>query len=153
MAQTKCGFNDTPGGASGAVLLVTHGPTLNVNIGFDVNWVPRSKTMPIPGLAGINALVDTGASESCIDNLLATQLNLPTIDRRTIAGAGGKHIVNVYLAQIHVPSLNFTIYGPFAGVNLKAGGQVHSALIGRTFLQYFTMIYEGRTGNVILSSS
>jgi hypothetical protein len=28
----------------------------------------------------------------------------------------------------------------------------HYALIGRTFLQHFTMIYEGRMGTVMLSS-
>ena len=61
-------------------------------------------------------------------------------------------MANVYLAQVHVPSLNFTMYGAFAGVELAAGGQVHGALIGRTFLQHFTMIYEGRTGTVTLSN-
>jgi hypothetical protein len=96
-------------------------------------------------------LVDTGAGESCIDNLLAGQLNLPIVDRRPISGVHGAHIVNMYLAQIHVPSLAFTIYGAFAGVDLAAGGQVHKALIGRTFLQNFTMVYEGLTGSVKLS--
>lgn len=153
MAETKCGFNSVPGGASGALLLAIYGPTLVVNVGFDLKWTPDPKTPPIPGLAGIHALVDTGASESCIDNLLAAQLNLPVVDRRSIAGSSGKHTVSVYLAQIHVPALSFTIYGQFAGVDLKAGGQVHNALIGRTFLQNFTMVYEGRTGNVTISSS
>jgi hypothetical protein len=57
----------------------------------------------------------------------------------------------MYLAQIHVPSLLFTIHGAFAGVELAAGGQVHKALIGRTFLQNFTMVYEGTTGTVKIS--
>jgi len=60
--------------------------------------------------------------------------------------------VNVHLAQVHIPSLNSTIYGAFAGVDLVAGGQVQGALIGSTFLQRFTMVYEGRTGTVTLSS-
>lgn len=42
--------------------------------------------------------------------------------------------------------------GAFAGVDLKAGGQIHSALIGRTFLRHFKMIYDGRTGTVSLSN-
>jgi hypothetical protein len=75
-----------------------------------------------------------------------------TIDRRMIAGIAGSHHVNVYLAQVHVLALRYTIFGAFAGVDLKAGGQVHSALIGRTFLRAFTMIYEGRTGTVTLSN-
>lgn len=151
MTETKCGFIDGPKG-SGASLLAIYGPTLKVDIGFDSNYKPKPEIIPVSGIKNVDALVDTGASESCIDNLLAASLNLPVVDRRTISGAGGKHITNMYLAQIHIPALKFTIYGAFAGVDLRAGGQPHNALIGRTFLQIFTMIYEGRTGNVTLSS-
>ena len=42
--------------------------------------------------------------------------------------------------------------GAFCGVDLKAGGQIHSALIGRTFLRHFKMIYEGKTGTVTITS-
>lgn len=60
-------------------------------------------------------------------------------------------MVYMHLAQIHVASLAFTIYGAFAAVDLAAGGQLHKALIGRTFLQNFTLLYEGLTGTVKLS--
>ena len=149
--QTRCGFDDIPGGSSGSQLLVSYGPTLLVDIGFDPAYKPFIG-VPVPGIKGIHALVDTGATECCIDNLLAAQLNLPAVDRRVIAGAGGSHTANVYLAQVHIPSLNFTMVGAFAGVDLRAGGQIHSALIGRTLLNHFTMVYEGRTGTVTLSS-
>ena len=56
----------------------------------------------------------------------------------------------MYLAQIYVNALGFTIWGAFAGVDLAAGGQVHNALIGRTFLRHFTMVYEGRSGTVTI---
>ena len=62
MANTKCGFNDMPGGASGATLLSFYGPTLGVNIGFDPNY--RNVGEPVPGITGIRALVDTGTAES-----------------------------------------------------------------------------------------
>jgi predicted aspartyl protease len=104
-------------------------------------------------MRGIQALVDTGATESCIDNLVGHDLGLPVVDRRPIAGVHGRKPVNIYLAQVHVPSLSFTIYGSFAGVDLAAGGQIHRALIGRTFLRRFTMVYEGETGTVTLSSA
>jgi predicted aspartyl protease len=152
MPSTLCGFNDVPGGASGRDFLISHGPTLMVNIGFDPNFT-NPPAIPIAGITDIRALVDTGAGESCIDSVLASQLNLPIVDRRRIAGAGGIQEVNMHLTQVHVPSLNFTIYGAFAGVHLAAGGQFHRALIGRTFLQHYTMTYEGRTGTVTLSST
>lgn len=152
MPETKCGF-DSGKGFSGCDLLVTYDPTLVVNIGFDPDYNPQApKGPPVLAVTGLRALVDTGATESCIDNLLAVQLNLSIVDRRPISGVHGRKEANMYLAQVHIPTLNFTIYGAFAGVDLLAGGQIHSALIGRTFLQRFKMVYEGPTGTVTLSS-
>jgi Aspartyl protease len=140
-------------GRSGRDGLVGFGPTLFVNIGFDSTYDSAAPTEP-PALppGPLWALLDTGAVESCIDSDLAMRLNLPVVDRRRVSGVHGAKEVNVHLAHIHIPSLNFTIYGAFCAVDLAAGGQHHRALIGRTFLRSFTMIYEGRTGNVTLSN-
>lgn len=146
----KCGFDDGPGG-KGADLLVAHGPTILVDIGFDPQFKPTQVAPPTPGMRGLRALVDTGASESCIDSLLATNLALPIFDRRPISGVHGAKEVNIHIAQIHVPAFPFTIYGQFAAVDLIAGGQIHFALIGRTFLNHFQMTYDGITGTVTLT--
>jgi len=152
MAEAYCGFNSTPG-SPGVDLLVAYGPTLLVDIGFDATWSEaNSLNAPNPSITQVAALVDTGATECCIDDLLAVQLNLPIIDKIPVSGSNGQHEANVYLAQIHIPSLGFTVYGAIAGLHLAAGGQPHKALIGRTFLSRFTMIYEGKTGTVILKS-
>ena len=151
MPTTKCGFDDQTG-QSGRDVLALYGPTLFVQIGFDPGSRPIDGSNPNLPPDRHPALVDTGATESCIDSELALVLNLPVVDRQKVAGVHGADTVNVHLAQIHVPSLDFTVYGRFAGVHLRAGGQPHFALIGRTFLQNFTMTYEGRTGNVILSN-
>jgi predicted aspartyl protease len=147
VVEALCGFNDSPG-APGSELLVLIGPTLMVDIGFDPAW--RIGNPVAPALTGnlLPALVDTGAGESCIDQLLAASLGLPIVDRRRVAGSVGAHEVNVYLAQINVPSLAFVIHGQFAGVNLQEGGQQHRALIGRTFLRNFELHYEGHSGTV-----
>jgi predicted aspartyl protease len=149
--ETTCGFDDSPG-VSGAVLLEIHGPTLFVHIGFDPNYKASAvpPTVPVSGIKSVAALVDTGASHSCIDNLLAATLSLPIIDRQPIAGVAGRSMANIYLAQIHVASLAFTINGRFAGVDLKSGGQHHEALIGRSFLRSFRMHYDGGNGTVSL---
>jgi hypothetical protein len=153
MPTTKCGFENAPG-VSGAQYLVSVGPTLFVHIGFDPNFDPTAKPFKPAALPAdiIWALVDTGALESCIDSDLAMRLNLPVIDRREVSGVHGQREVNVHLAQVHVPSLTFVLHGQFCAVDLAAGGQQHRALIGRTFLQHFTMVYEGRTGTVTLSN-
>lgn len=153
MAETNCGFADSQY-ASGADLLAAYGPTLLVDIGFDPAHDPITNPSgtPMAGIKGVQALVDSGATESCIDSLLAAQLNLPLVNRRPVSGVHGEKEVNVYLAQVYIPSLKAVINGYFCGVDLKAGGQMHSALIGRTFLRHFHMIYEGDTGKVIIKS-
>jgi predicted aspartyl protease len=148
MSQVECGFDSNP---SGVRLLIESGPTILVDIGLDTGWVPGGATAPTPGIAGVKALVDTGASECCIDQLLAANLNLPVVDRRAISGSNGAHMTNMYMAQIHLPALAITHYGVFAGVDLRAGGQLHEALIGRSLLQHFHMSYVGSTGAVTLT--
>lgn len=150
MVEALCGFNSTPDG-HGADFLVFMGPTVMVEVGFDPAWRPEHlPTQPSLGGNPIPALVDTGAQQSCIDQLLAASLGLPVVDRRPISGSSGSHMVNVYMAQMHVPSLNFIQYGQFMGVNLQEGGQAQRALIGRTFLRGFELHYEGHSGTVRL---
>ncbi len=148
MPLSDCGFKDV-GGVSGRLLLEQHGPTTVVDIGFDPNYVagqaPQSAAQQIP------ALIDTGALQSCIDDALALKLKLPLVDRQWISGVGGRHQVNMHMAQVHVPQLNYTQFGQFAGVSLTAGGQQHQVLLGRTFLRAFIMIYDGLRGQVTIA--
>ncbi len=66
------------------------------------------------------------------------------------AGVHGAREVSIHLAQVHIPALGFTIYGGFAAVDLRLGGQSIDALIGRTFLKRFKMFYDGTKGDVEL---
>lgn len=145
----ECGFDNQP------ELLVAIGPTLGVKIGFDPNFrfQKNSSTSTLPNLPNnqYHALIDTGATLSCIDSKIATVLRLPVIDRSPISGVHGSAEVNVYLAQVHIPSLNHILYGSFHGVDLHAGGQPHSVLLGREFLRDMEMIYYGNTGSVSIS--
>jgi predicted aspartyl protease len=148
MAKTKCGF-DSQLGIHGSKILVSMGPTLMVDIGFDPNY--KFPVIPICAITQVEALVDTGATECSIDSMLASQLNLPVVDKRPVGGIGGQQMADMHLAQIYIPSLKHIMYGLFAGVHLQAGGQRHKALLGRTFLESFTMVYEGKTGTVTIS--
>lgn len=158
MPLVDCGFPQAGDNPSPQQLLCAHGPTLYIDVGYDSNFdyanlavakatpeTPKSTASQVP------ALVDTGATESCIDNVLAVSLGLPEIDRLTISGVSGHDEVPVYLAHIVVPSLRLTQYGSFAGVKLTDGGQLHQVLIGRTFLQNMIMIYDGLRGQVTLA--
>ena len=150
MSQLECGFDSSPGN-QGVQILMQTGPTILVDIGLDISWAATSGVAPVPGITGVKALVDTGASECCIDQILAANLKLPIVDQRTISGSKGAHMTNMYMAQLVIPGLQVWHYGVFAGVDLKAGGQIHEALIGRSLLQHFHMSYTGNTGAVTLT--
>lgn len=147
MRTTSAGFKDGKV-ARANELLVRYGPTVRVHIGFDENLNTSHPDLPIKDA---KALIDTGAGDNCIDNDLAMQLNLPVFDRRPLSGIHGMFQANIFLAQVYIPSLHHVINQAFAGVALAAGGQPCQVLLGRTFLQHFTMRYEGTTGRVVIA--
>ena len=152
MTEIECGFADE-GPDTGAQRLVLFGPSLQVAVGFDPYFNPQSGNTPILQAQNIPALVDTGATDTGIDAALAQRLNLPVSDGvTTIAGIGGREEVPNYLAQIHIPALERTVEGVFAGVRLTESNQRHQILIGRTFLQECIMNYNGTTGRVTISA-
>lgn len=151
MAQVDCGFKDD-GGHLASGLLVEIGPTLKVDLGFDATYNPdHPRRLAILPMQDAQALIDTGATYSCIDADLAMQLELPIVDQQRYGGIGGEVELNIHLAQIRARSLNFTLHGRFAAVKLAAGGQRHTVLIGRDFLRHFQMHYDGLSGSVILT--
>lgn len=112
---------------------------------------PHAVAVPAAAPRLVEALIDTGASESCVDEDLAQSLHLPLIDRRSSSGIGGKEDFNVYLGHIRILALNFTQFGRFTGVKLESGGQPHRALLGRTLLRSMVLVYDGRDGTVRLA--
>ena len=98
MPQVECGFPGCPD------VLARFGPTLVVRIGFDLGYKPGGEPPVLPE-RDHQALVDTGAAQSCIDSGIAMTLNLPIIDRMQVAGVHGLGEVNVHLAQILIPDL------------------------------------------------
>ena len=151
MPTIDCGFEDFEEEERPS-LLAQIGPAIPVQIGFDPGFGEFDKTDPILPPDLFSALVDTGASGNSIDAELASDLRLPVIYYdEEVSGSAGKHKADIYLAQIHIPELNRTISGQFVGVRLAAGGQLHRAIIGRSFLRDFVLRYDGRTGEVTIS--
>lgn len=92
------------------------------------------------------ALIDTGASETCIDVTLANTLGLPAVDRQLMATPAGQTSILRYLARVEFPGLNVEKIGRFPGVHLASGGQPYQLLIGRDILQHLQMSYDGPAG-------
>jgi hypothetical protein len=135
---------------SAADQLVEIGPTLEVDIGFDPNFRVGDER-PILGGKSLKALIDTGAIDSFIDADLARALDLPLVDRRFVSGSSGRHEAEFRLAQIYSRQLHLTLQDPMGCLKLVGGGQTHSALLGRSFLQHCTLEYLGKSGRVFLT--
>jgi hypothetical protein len=139
MPKVSCGFL---GAAPAQILLAYHGPVVKADVGFDPKYKPTEGKPPKQQRTGLEALIDTGARESCIDSALALELGLPVFDRRNVSGVTGAIAVDFHLAQVHVPSLRFVLRGRFAGTPLLSSG--------RSLLSYLRMTYDGPTGDVEL---
>ena len=148
MFIADCGFRDGSF-LSGTERLVQFGPTLLVNIGLDPEYkYAESGSALNSDITQVEALVDTGAVLSCIDESLAQSLGLPLVDRQMILMLNGEHEANVYLAHIVIPALSFFQRGLFWGCSIAKGGRSHRAVIGRTLLRDMMLVYDGRTGSV-----
>lgn len=136
------------------------GPTTAVEIGFSADLFHSDPAVVQQGITTadaqppsqlVEALIDTGASDSCIDEDLANQLQLPLIDHQDGSGIGGRETFNVYLGHIRIVALGVFEYGRFMGVKLKAGNQPHQALLGRSLFKDMILVYDGRDGSVRLA--
>ena len=146
MPLADAAFVDSDGRPDQTALL-EFGPSLEVVVSPLVD-PPRP---PTEGHT-THALVDTGATQSCIDVQVAESLDLPVVDFVMIAGAAGASRHPLYAARIAIPALEIFEFGAFAGVDLGAGEQPHRVLLGRTFLQGTVMIYDGIRGQVTIAS-
>ena len=160
---SECGFDDTSR-HSGAERLAIVGPTLYLYVGFDTDLVespPTADTVDRTSLVRKPALVDTGASVTCIDPALARELHLPISNRKSsIVGIGGGEgevkECHVYRTQLYVPELEAWLRAPIPCTNLLLGAPLDQdelevdflyqpILIGRDFFQFFhlRMEYDG----------
>jgi hypothetical protein len=163
-----CGFAPIipivgPGGQvqirTGQQMLAIKGPTILVEVDFDASIFHADPAKIQAAIAAkpaapqlVEALIDTGAMESCIDEDLAIALQLPLIDEGEASGVGGKDKFNVYLGHIRIAALNYFQFGRFLGAKLQKGNQPHKAILGRTVLQGMILIYDGRNGSCKLAN-
>jgi predicted aspartyl protease len=107
----------------------------------------QGQTVPNPE-SGL-ALIDTGASGTCIDNGAAQRLQLPVIDTGNMVSASHTTPQNIYPVLIEVAG-GIRVNVPRAmGAELASQGLV--VLIGRDFLQHCTLFYNGPSGALTLS--
>ncbi len=128
------------------------GPLLQVTVTIEENagkgLLAKGETLPTPK-SGL-ALIDTGASNTCIDDKAAQELGLPIIDVGKMTSASHEeHPCNIYPVQINIVGF-VSLNAPKAmGAALAAQGLL--ALIGRDVLERCTLFYNGPTSEITLS--
>jgi predicted aspartyl protease len=140
---------------SGRDALSFLGPTLTVAISIPPEYQAKlqSTGLPIPSPVVGNALIDTGASKTAVDENVCLKLGLKPTSVIKMAHAGGAEnrycypiliqlLVGISIAPILIPIA--------ASVNLNVGKQPHILLIGRDFLSNIRMVYNGPMGRIEL---
>ena len=105
---------------------------------------------PVPAVVNGTALIDTGASSTCIDQQAAERAGLPVIDKAMMASAShAKHEVPVYSAKLVIPDFSAIDVEYAMGASLDEMNLI--ALIGRDLLQGAVLVYNGTDGSIALS--
>ena len=96
------------------------------------------------------ALIDTGASYTCIDQAAADRINLAVVDQAMIASAShAAHRVPVFAGEIEIASLGKIRVLRAMGATLECQGLI--ALIGRDALADTIFVYNGSDGSFSIS--
>ncbi len=126
------------------------GPVLQVTVTIEQNAGKAllSQGKAVQTKTGL-ALIDTGASNTCIDEQAAKDLGLPVIDVGNMQSATHeKHACNIYPVQIVTPVV--TLNSPRTmGAALASQGLL--VIIGRDVLQACNLFYNGPAGQFTLS--
>ena len=111
----------------------------------------QSHNLPIPPPQSGLALVDTGATLCSIDEAAVRALGIPPFGVTSTHTAGGTVQQNTYPASLSFPgtTLPNIEFADFVGAPLAAGGII--ALIGRSLLQHFVLVYNGPSGSISLA--
>lgn len=134
-----------------AMALQLRGPVLDVSVTIEQNagkaLLSQGKAVPTPktGLA----LIDTGASNTCIDDEAAKELGLPVIDVAIMQSASHEKVqCNIYPVLINTQIVGLNSPRTI-GAALAAQGLL--VLIGRDVLQRCNLFYNGPVGQFTLS--
>ena len=122
-------------GPSVRVSITQPGPILEATKG-------ENKTPPT---VSVRALIDTGASCSCIDQGIAEQLKLTPRDEREMLTPGGLVVQLLYDVRLSIDGIHDLFELEVLGADLAR--QENHVLLGRDVLRHGTLIYSGRSNS------
>ena len=97
------------------------------------------------------ALIDTGATRTCVDIAKAEEAGMNVVGAGQINSAAGPRKVPLFAAKVEIKRVGVLTSPRCLGVDLQ--GQDIIALIGRDLLRRAVFVYNGTNGTVSLSLS
>jgi len=142
----------TQTGQPGPGGLLQAGPVLPLEIAIPsaLSKFLSTQNQQIPAPRSGLALIDTGATRSCVDSQIISSLGVNPIGITTLGTARGRSQHHLYPAKFSFPAIRFEVeFGSVVGVDLSgqgAGNMQIIALIGRDVLSRCILIYHGTKG-------
>lgn len=136
-----------------ALGLQQRGSCIPVSVGLEQNMaqVLIQANKPVPAAIQGLALIDTGASVSCVDSTIAATLKLPIVGTANMASASHAN-TSVSLHPIQITLQNQAIsFNASRAMSANIANQGFIAIIGRDILQLCTLFYNGPTGQITLA--
>jgi predicted aspartyl protease len=138
--------------------LTDSGPLVSVEISIPTALKEHlsAKGLPIPAPQSGFALIDTGAFATAVDQTIFDALSVSPIDKIKTSTPHGEAESPVYPATVTFPGLALTEMPMerIIGCNLKwqnVEGKEIIMLLGRDLLQYFLMVYNGKSADIFLA--
>lgn len=136
-----------------AAVLARRGPVVQVSVtvgqAIAEQLLQRGEAVPEP-VAGL-ALIDTGASVTCIDEPTALAMGLVAIDVASMASASeASSERGVYPIAVEITAVPLRIDAP-RSVGAALASQGLLLLIGRDVLRNCLLVYNGSTGQFSLA--
>jgi len=132
--------------------LFQSGPTFDIEItvpsALEHQLIAKGIVVP-PPVKG-QALIDTGATFSAVDESIMETLGIPPVGMIQSGTAGGKYTLNQYPAKltfINIGELSLS-FEPMRATGANLTGQPYIALIGRDVLTGIILVYNGSLGVV-----
>ena len=114
-----------------------------------VRPLPSEGSTPSGLMAACNGLVDTGASDICIDVRLADALGLPVIDQAEVGVVGGRVPASIRVGRLEVPDVGFSHAVRLFALRMRRA--THDVILGRAFLQRYIVTFDGPRGTMLFS--
>lgn len=102
----------------------------------------KAKGTICPAVSITHCLIDTGATNSCIDQSIATKLGLIVRDKQMVGNANGQaeqflYDVGFHLLIPNIPIIALQVFGA------DLSKQPYKALLGRDVLRFCNFTYSG----------